>query len=564
MKHNELLLQAIGDVDADLVERSAQKPAVKRHLAYRLTAVAAAVALVAGLGLWWHTRPEEKPPIDIPSEDILADSAPPTSLAEAKAAIAQGRYEDAYLYLLTDSSAEAVTLLKRFSYIPVEKTEGDPSGNLVVDDRGNLLSNPVVHSAPGEGEVFVDAVIEPDTKEATREEYTYDDKGRILTMAMVYVDGEKESREVYAYTYDTVGNMVKREFTPIGGQKQTWVYTYDEKGRCIKEESGGEGYTSSTITYTYNEAGQLLLRYETYEGSDGWQKTEYAYDANGNLVKDALLTSSGMGWTYEYTYDANGVQTSYSHTLPDEPDHWQKWYMEGNKKISESLSQGHIYEKSISVDGKVIYGYFRRGSFVTETEYTYDAHGNRKTKLSWEENSYGEYTVYTYDDHNNLLKETQYTITDRDRPEETATLYRVREANTYVYDDDGRILQQEHRDEDGKVTKTEYRYDEAGRLLFHKNIYDNDTWDSITHTYHENGNVMSTERIKVDGSWKKETFDAEGRQLSMEDSKGRKYTYEWSLCYYTQNMTEQQCTDLEHLRRNAKVSSDNELMVFDD
>lgn len=558
MKDNERLMDAIGNIDADLVERAAEPPAVKRYRSIRWTAViAAALALAVGLGLWWHVSPKEKTPVEV---------APPTSLAEAKAAIAQGRYEDAYLYLLTDSSPEAVALLKRFAYVPMEMTGSGLPSNLAVDDKGNLLSSPVVHSVSGDGDALVDAVIEPDTKEATREEYTYDDKGRILTMAMVYMDGGKESREVYAYTYDTAGNMVKREFFSIGGKKeQTWVYTYDKKGRCIKEESSGEGYHSSTITYTYNEADQLLLCYETTEGSDGWRKTEYAYDANGNLVKDALLTSSGMGWTYEYTYDANGVQTSYSHTLPDNPNHWQKWHMEGNKKISESLeAEGHNYSKSISVDDKVIYGYFRRGSYVTETEYTYDAYGNRKTKLSWEENNYGDYTVYTYDDHNNLLKETQYTITDRDRPEETATLYRVRETYTYVYDDDGRILQQEHRDEDGKVTKTEYRYDKAGRLLFHKNIYDNDTWDSITHTYHKNGNVMSTERIKVDGSWKKETFDAEGRQLSMEDSKGQKYTYEWSLCYYTQEMNEQQRTDLEHLRRNAKVSSGDELMISDE
>ena len=558
MKDNERLLDAIGTIDADLVERAAEPPEVKRYRSIRWTAVvAAALALAVGLGLWWHVRPEEKTPVEV---------APPTSLAEAKAAIAQGRYEDAYRYLLTDSSPAAAALLKRFSYIPVEMTVDGLSGDLVVDDRGNLLSNPVVHSASSDSDAFVDAVIETDTKEATQEEYTYDDEGRILTMAMVYVDGEKECREVYVYTYDATGNMVKREFVSIDGKKkQTWVYTYDKKGRCIKEESSGENLNEVTITYTYNEDDQLLFRYETYEGSDGWQKTEYAYDVNGNLVKDAYLTSSGSGWTYEYTYDANGVQTSYSHTLPDEPNHWQKWYMEGDKKISERLeAEGNNYSKSISVNDKVIYSYFRRGKYVTETESTYDENGNRLTRLSWEDSGYCEYTVYTYDEYNNPLKETIYTVTDRDRPEETATLYRVQNTYTYVYDVAGRILQQEYTDEDGRVTKEEYRYDEAGRVLSQKNVYSSDRWNSITYTYDRDGNVMSKEKADANGSWQKETFDADGRRLSVEDSNGKKYTYKWSLCYYTQEMNEQQRNDLEHLRRNAKVSTGNEMMYEDD
>ena len=546
------LLQAIGDVDADLVERAAQRPRKRQPL--RWVAAVAAAVMVAGVGVWWHNRPENTPPIAPPDDtptDAPTDPTAITSLAQAKAAIAEGRYEAAYHYLLTDTSEEAAALLARFSYVPVG---GGDSSSLVVDENGNLLSQPVI---PGVSDFDSDGLVDGSLEwnsvgKATREEYTYDDKGRVQTIAMVYVDGEEESRETYAYTYDAADNLVKKEFTDVNGRKKTWVYTYDEKGRCIKEKSGGEGYVDITITYAYDEADRLLLSYETYGDSDSWKKTENTYDANGNLLKNAYLTSNGSGWTYEYTYDADGNQISYSHTLPDEPDHWQKWYMEEDKKIEESLSQGYIYEKSISVDGKYIYWYFRRGNDVTETDFTYDEKGNRLTELTWFGNSNGEYVVYTYDDHNNLLQTTAYTITDRDRPEETATLYKVRDAYTYVYDTDGRILQQEHTVGYDSVTKTEYTYDTAGRLLTHKNTYHNDTWDSVTHTYHDNGNVKSTEKIQTDGTWTKETFDAVGNRLSVENSAGKKTTYEWTLCYYTQNLTQQQQNDLEQLRLNAR------------
>lgn len=561
------LAQAMGalrpDTDFDTVAGAISAPADRPASVSRprtcgmrryVAAVAAAAVMVAGVGVWWHTRPEDTPPI-APSVDnpvdVPTDPTEITSLAEAKAAIAQGLYEDAYRYLLTDTSEEAAALLARFSYVLL-----GGGSNWEIDESGKLLSQPVIpDTSDSDSGVLVDGSVDwdSDVGKAAREEYTYDGNGRVLTMAMVYVDGEEEHREVYAYTYDAAGNMAKKVFTATDGKTKTWVYTYDEKGRCIKEESSGDGYVYGTITYAYDEADRLLLRYETFGGSDSWHKTEYTYDAKGNLLKNAYLTSNGGGWTYEYTYDADGNQTSYSHTLPDEPDHWQKWYMEGDKKISESLSQGYIYEKSISVDGKCIYSYFRRGSDVTETKITYDEQGNRLTELTWFGNSNGEYIVYTYDDHNNLLQRTAYTITDRDHPEETATLYKVWAAYSYVYDTDGRILQQEYTDGyDGSVTKTEYTYDAAGRLLTHKNTYNNDTWDSITHTYHDNGNVKSTEKINADGTWKKETFDASGNRLSMEDSEGKKTTYEWTLCYYTQNLTEQQQNDLAQLRLNAK------------
>ena len=56
------LLQTLGDVDPDLVERAAQPPR-KAHPLRWVAAVAAAAVMVTGVGVWWHNRPEDNLPI---------------------------------------------------------------------------------------------------------------------------------------------------------------------------------------------------------------------------------------------------------------------------------------------------------------------------------------------------------------------------------------------------------------------------------------------------------------------------------------------------------------------
>ena len=64
---NFWLLQAIGDIDPDLVERAAQRPRKVLPLRW-VAAVAAAAVMVVGVGAWWLNRPEGKPPITPPAD----------------------------------------------------------------------------------------------------------------------------------------------------------------------------------------------------------------------------------------------------------------------------------------------------------------------------------------------------------------------------------------------------------------------------------------------------------------------------------------------------------------
>lgn len=68
MKDNERLMDAIGTIDADLVERAARRPALTLHPLLRFAAVAAAlvITLAAGAGVWFGLDGRQNPPIDNP------------------------------------------------------------------------------------------------------------------------------------------------------------------------------------------------------------------------------------------------------------------------------------------------------------------------------------------------------------------------------------------------------------------------------------------------------------------------------------------------------------------
>jgi hypothetical protein len=89
------LLQTLGDVDPDLVERAAQPPR-KAHPLRWVAAVAAAAVMMVGVGVWWQHRPEDQPPImnsDTPVGDTTSTtmnntvSTPPTTTTTEPPAI---------------------------------------------------------------------------------------------------------------------------------------------------------------------------------------------------------------------------------------------------------------------------------------------------------------------------------------------------------------------------------------------------------------------------------------------------------------------------------------------
>ena len=654
------LAQAMGtlrpETDFDTVAGAIPAPAteadavIHRHSLRRyVAAVAAAAVMVTGVGVWWYTRPADKPPVTqsdaspdtatsttgnttvttdgtssttggtvsttdgittttgtvAPTKPTTKPTTPPvtppkapvTSLKEAKAAIADGRYEVAYLYLLTDNSKEAVELLEKFVYVPVGKTDANNgTSSWTYDEMGLPEMESVEDESAG-------------VRKQTQKIYTYDPQGRVKTKTLLTImDGEETYRQEYIYTYDDAGYLVREDYNtyyvPIP-TRCTKVYTYDERGNRIREEHVGEECSGNITTYTYDEANRLLVKLESYVESGGWHKQEYVYDAAGRVLKKTFLRSDGDGDIYEYTYDESGVQTSYFHTLLHEPNHWQKWYMDGNQTVYEyKHSNTGNYEKYIEEDGKAVYRYsirydtltnkygvFQDKALVSESESFYNERGNLLREIEWhdyhpsmDDDDYGVCRLGIYDDKGNCVESRQYTFTNREDPEGSAGSVRITATYVYVYDEAGRVLEYQRTDSQGKVSThvyaydaagriikdgsytkkgvflgDEYTYDAAGRVLIYKKTYNTDYWHCTTYTYDEAGHKIGVEYTSSTGTWTKYTYDAAGNLLRKEDNEGVIYACTWELRYYPDGLTAEHRQELEEFR-NATGGDE----IFDD
>ncbi|MBE6806631.1 MAG: hypothetical protein E7527_01265 [Ruminococcaceae bacterium] len=521
MTKEERLHHLFGDIDDDLVADATRKP-VRKGVWVPLVATAASVALAVGLWQGDVFNPTAIPMEPDKGTNTAEPITDPTTLEEAKAAIDVGRYEAAYRYLLTDTSEEAAKLRENFCYVPIEATDmrnGQvvASGQWTYTDLGYPMDQNMCEDE-WNGE-----------KEETKDEYTYDDKGRVKTHTIIHIRDGKESREETTYTYDEFDRVIRKEYVSGSGYSDyVYTYDYDQQGNCIREELiGGAAYNSHVYTFTYNERNQLLTRYEDF-GAGSWNKYEYAYDADGNTLLEKTTRSNG-DWTKAVSTYENGVQTSYEYTT--EWGDYKKWHLDGIKKYSESYANGgNNHSKGISEGDKKLYNYWSFRGDVEETFYNYDDEDKLLTVLCWMETT-GNYDRYYYDEWGNCTKVEQYVITDPDNPDDTAKFSQTLEAYTYVYDEAGNILQKEFRNNEGGIY--EYVYDAKGNLLNHKHSNRSGTyWRTETYTYDKNSNMLSKREEYYDGRWTEETFNEAGHLLTKTTNTGKSYQYQWDLCYY--------------------------------
>ena len=135
---NFWLLQAIGDIDPDLVERAAQPPR-KAHPLRWIAAVAAAAVMVAGVGVWWHTRPENKPPITPP-----ADSTTTTTTNEPITATTVG----GVITVPTTTTTTITTTVTTTEPTTQPTTTPDNPPDTGGDDKSCVVHSLLYHSIP--------------------------------------------------------------------------------------------------------------------------------------------------------------------------------------------------------------------------------------------------------------------------------------------------------------------------------------------------------------------------------------------------------------------------------
>ncbi len=161
--------------------------------------------------------------------------------------------------------------------------------------------------------------------------YKYNAKGQLTEITDIS-DNIGSYSSNYLFTYDSKGNLAKKESIFKSGPGSYSIYTFDNKGRQIKEQAfdkNGKLTSESTNTYNGKTKTNVYISYSSQDGSiigtyttiseDGVKttyiskgkysdnKATYTYDKFGNMTKsvDVGKTNTYTS-TYDYEYDNKG------------------------------------------------------------------------------------------------------------------------------------------------------------------------------------------------------------------------------------------------------------------
>ena len=191
-------------------------------------------------------------------------------------------------------------------------------------------------------------------------EYAYDSQNQLVKESY-YNPGNEKPYDVYDYSYDTAGNLLR--VTKNGTVIQTYTYG-DAQWHDLLTAVNGQAIP-------YDASGNPL----SYGGwSFGWQ--------NGRQLKTASKTSDGKTETLEYSYDADGIRTSKTYTVEtftQVPDYTVTFQADGATVKTMTVEDGYTLKDS---DYPAV---------PTKTGYT------------------GEWVKYTSAIHSNVTVQAKYT-----------------------------------------------------------------------------------------------------------------------------------------------------------
>ena len=383
-----------------------------------------------------------------------------------------------------------------FNPLGQKTTSTDPFGlktTYTYDNRGNLTktSNSIATT-----QTTYDFLGNPTTTIDSRGKQTkrtYNICGQVTKI--IYPDNTTET-----FTYSPSGNLIEK----VDQSSRRIQTTYDFQGRPLKKEllsQNNELLSQETNTYS---AFHLLSHTD-----QGGRLTTYTYDAAGRKIKETFIDQETT-----YTYDplSRIAEKSQKEQLT------RYTYDNQNQILTESAHD------------------LRENTLISQTTYTYDAHGNPKTITNgpsteeFEYNAFNRLTTYTNPlgyqtttDYEGLTK----TTTD---PEGRKT---VQTYNSYqhllssaVYSPTETLIHEENfqRDPSGnllrhiitiydsngplRTTEIAYSYDEMGRLTSHTEADQKTT----QYTYTVDGQEKTI--TKPDGTIIEKIYDDKGRHTS--------------------------------------------------
>ena len=305
---------------------------------------------------------------------------------------------------------------------------------------------------------------------------------------------------VTTYTYDTAGNLTKKNMT-AGTKSREWNYTVNSRGQVLTIDGPRTDATDiSTITYyadndscvgcrgqvyTVTNAAGHVTTFNSYDldgrptqvtdpngvgttltyKSRGWlesrtasgETTTYGYDPAGNLISVTLPDGSYVSYEYDVAGGLVGVGDTLGNSIDYDLDVMGYRVQENVFYPSNTLAKtmNRVYDSAQRMDREL-------GAASQTTIYTYDANRNVRTitdplsrvttnnydaldRLTSTLDAAGGTTIFTYD-----AKDRLATVKD---PQISAT-------TSYTYDGLGNLTQQASPD----TGTTTFTYDNAGNV----------------------------------------------------------------------------------------------------
>ena len=225
-------------------------------------------------------------------------------------------------------------------------------------------------------------------------EYAYDSQNQLVKESY-YNPGNEKPYDVYDYSYDTAGNLLR--VTKNGTVIQTYTYG-DAQWHDLLTAVNGQAIP-------YDASGNPL----SYGGwSFGWQ--------NGRQLKTASKTSDGKTETLEYSYDADGIRTSKTYTVEtftQLPDYTVTFTADGATVKTMTVEDGYTLKDSDYPAVPTKTGY--TGEWV---KYTSAVHSNVTVSATYTKDVV-TYTVTFVADGvtvKTMTVEDGYTLKDFDYP----------------------------------------------------------------------------------------------------------------------------------------------------
>ena len=295
--------------------------------------------------------------------------------------------------------------------------------------------------------------------------------------------GEIYDGEIYRFSYDGAGNLLRTE---INGITKSTV-TYDLIGRVLSS-TDGLGNTS------YQEWNALNKNSEVRTPGDSTidsYRTTYQYDVKGNLIKK----TDSLGVVTTYSYDSFGRNLSI-------------------KVTGDSGEASVTSHMSYDLNGNVL---SRTDGNGNTTSMTYDAL-NRKLTVT---NALGQISAYTYDANGNTLSETNHLGNS------TRMMYDGINRMVEQRDALNNIVKQLHyNDANAQTSSFDALHNETG-FLYDRNLRQTGTVDGEGNTsyvaYDSRGNVRT--RTDANGNVTSYRYDGENRLTSVTDALGNRTSY---------------------------------------